>query len=150
MGNLYSQGMPVIRREWTITSHVRNIEPLVAEVVALCLEAGMSGRACRLNIPVALTEALANAIVCGNEEDEQRMVRALFVLDAAAVSLEVTDDGDGFDACAVKYSPADADWLDREDGRGLFLMRSLMDEVQQRRPSGAQRGHTVRLVLRRS
>lgn len=139
-----------VLREWVIASDIQHIEPLVSEVVNLCLEAGLSARACRLNIPVALTEALSNAIVCGNRENPSREVVARFMLDSEALVLEVTDDGEGFDPSAVTFSPDDADWLDREDGRGLFLMRSLMDRVELQRPSKAKRGHTVRLVLNRT
>ena len=140
----------IVRREWTITSNIMHIEPLVSEVVTLCLEAGMSPRACRLNIPVAFTEALSNAIVCGNNEDEKRNVVAKFELDAASLTLEVTDEGAGFDASTVNFSPDDGDWLEREDGRGLFLMRSLMDRVELQRPTNGRHGHTVRLVLKRA
>lgn len=140
----------VMRREWTIKSNVLHIEPLVAEVVSLCLNAGMSPRACRLNIPVAFTEALSNAIVCGNQEDESKQVHATFALDDASLVLEVTDDGMGFDAATVNFSPDDVDWLEREDGRGLFLMRSLMDRVESQRPQNGHQGHTVRLVLKRA
>ena len=149
-GNVAPVSVMIVRREWTITSSIVHIEPLVSEVVSLCLEAGLSPRACRLNIPVAFTEALSNAIVCGNNEDEKRSVTAKFELDAAALTLEVTDDGDGFDASAVNFSPADGDWLEREDGRGLFLMRSLMDRVELQRPTHGRPGHTVRLVLKRA
>ena len=140
----------VTRREWVIASEVRHIEPLVAEVVDICLQAGLSPRACRLNIPVALTEALSNAIVCGNRENAERDVTACLVLDRDALTLEITDDGEGFDPTAVTFSPDDADWLEREDGRGLFLMRSLMDRVELHRPSKTKQGHTVRLVLNRT
>ncbi|MBC8085672.1 MAG: ATP-binding protein [Phycisphaerae bacterium] len=138
------------RREWTIASDIRHIEPLVSEVVNLCLEAGLSARVCRLNVPVALTEALSNAIVCGNRENVDRAVTTSFVLDENALTLEVTDDGEGFDPTSVTFSPDDADWLEREDGRGLFLMRSLMDCVELQRPSKTKPGLTVRLVLNRT
>ncbi|MEP6832311.1 MAG: ATP-binding protein [Gemmatimonas sp.] len=140
----------IVRREWTISSNIVHIEPLVSEVVSLCLEAGLSARACRLNIPVAFTEALSNAIVCGNHENEQRNVIAKFELDASFLTLEITDDGNGFDAATVNFSPEDGDWLEREDGRGLFLMRSLMDRVESERPGRGHVGHTVRLILNRA
>ena len=148
--NVGPMSVTMVRREWTIRSNIVHIEPLVSEVVSLCLEAGMSPRACRLNIPVALTEALSNAIVCGNNEAENRNVTAKFELDSELLTLEVTDDGDGFDASAVNFSPEDGDWLEREHGRGLFLMRSLMDCVELQRPTSGRHGHTVRLVLKRA
>ena len=148
--NVAPVSVAIVRREWTIRSNIVHIEPLVSEVVTLCLDAGMSPRACRLNIPVAFTEALSYAIVCGNNEDEKRNVKAKFELDAELLTLEVTDDGDGFDASTVNFSPEDCDWLEREDGRGLFLMRSLMDRVELQRPTNGRHGHTVRLVLKRA
>lgn len=148
--SISSEPATIVRREWTISSNIVHIEPLVSEVVTLCLEAGLSPRACRLNIPVAFTEALSNAIVCGNHEDEKRCVTAKFELDASSLTLEITDDGSGFDPSAVNFSPDDVDWLEREDGRGLFLMRSLMDRVESQRPTSERQGHTVRLVLNRA
>ncbi|MEP6763972.1 MAG: ATP-binding protein [Gemmatimonadaceae bacterium] len=139
-----------MRREWSVRSDISKIEPLVAEVVNLCLSAGMSSRACRLNISVALTEALSNAIICGNHSDAAKIVMASMSLDATSLTLEVTDEGQGFDASEITCSPDDADWLEREDGRGLFLMRSLMDKVEIQKPSQQHGGLTVRMVLHRS
>ena len=137
-------------RQWVVVSDISKIEPLVAEVVALCLAKGVSARACRLNISVALTEALSNAIICGNRSDAAKSVVATLSLNANLLTLEVTDEGNGFDLSDVMYSPDDEDWLDREDGRGLFLMRSLMDQVELQEPSPNRAGHTVRMILKRS
>lgn len=136
-----------MRREWSILTDIREIEPLVAEAVSVCVAAALSARVCRLNVPVALTEALSNAIMRGNNSETNRRVTVSLVLNAELLRFEVTDEGTGFDAEAKVFSPADADWLEREDGRGLFLMRSLMDSVELVKGTG---GHTVRLVLKRS
>ena len=137
------------RREWSIGSDVQAIAPIVDTVQALCLAAGFPARHVRLNIPVAVTEALSNAILRGNDAVTHRRVHISVVLDAARLLVEVTDEGEGFDISVAQSSPDDADWLDREDGRGVFLMRSLMDHVESRMPD-AQRGHTLRLILHRS
>jgi anti-sigma regulatory factor (Ser/Thr protein kinase) len=60
--------------------------------------------------------------------------------------VEVTDEGAGFDLIAVRAMSEDPDWATREDGRGVFLMHALMDKVE----TWCDRGHTVRLVLRRT
>jgi serine/threonine-protein kinase RsbW len=137
------------RREWTIASDVQAITPIVETVQTLCAAAGFSGRQCGLNIPVAITEALSNAILRGNACDPSRRVIVAVVLDAQRLTVEVTDEGNGFDFEAAQRSPDAPDWLEREDGRGLFLIRSLMDEVESRRTE-QQPGHTLRLVLRRA
>lgn len=127
-----------------IPSDVRFIEPIVGAVVRRCAEHALPPRACRLNVPVALTEALSNAILRGNLEDASKGVRVRAMIDERALVLEVEDEGDGFDLDGCIVDP-DADNLFREDGRGLFLMRSLMDRVE-RVPSLA---NVVRLTLHR-
>jgi anti-sigma regulatory factor (Ser/Thr protein kinase) len=69
------------------------------------------------------------------------------------MTVDVTDEGEGFDLGAVQQSPDDPDWFTRERGRGVFLMRSLMDLVESRLPDvpGEQRlRHRLRLSLRRA
>lgn len=129
-----------------IPSDVRFIEPIVGAVVRRCAEHELSARACRLNVPVALTEALSNAILRGNLEDVTKGVRVRATIDERALILEVEDEGAGFDLEACIIEPDAEDTVFREDGRGLFLMRSLMDRVE-RVPSGA---NVVRLTLHRA
>ena len=137
------------QQRWTIASDVNEIAPIVAAVCQLCVDAGYSNRLCRLNVPVALTEAMANAIIRGNANDPARSVHVLASVGQEALVLEVTDEGGGFDLDGVRYTPHDDDWLEKEDGRGVFLMRQLMDEVESRAPAGSD-GHTVRLRLKRA
>lgn len=138
----------VERREWSIASDVSAIAPIVDMVQALCVNAGFPARHCRFNIPVSVTEALSNAILRGNGSDVERRVHVAIVLEPVRLVIEVTDEGGGFDLDALQHSPDEADWLDREDGRGLFLMRSLMDVVESRLPDDRP-GHTLRLILYR-
>lgn len=141
--------LAMVRRSWTITSDIAHIGGIVDAVTNFCIAAGFSSRLCRLNVPVALTEALSNAIISGNGSDPTREVRILVAMEAESLLLEVTDEGDGFDVDLVRQSPNDSDWLERESGRGLYLMRALMDHVESRREP-APRGHTVQLRLRRA
>lgn len=140
----------IVRREWSIESDICEIESLVAKAVIVCEAACLSSRACRLNIPVALTEALSNAIMRGNNNERCRRVGVVLSIDAAMLLLEITDEGNGFDAASVLFSPVDDNWLEREDGRGLFLMRSLMDGVELLPSQASAGGHTVRLTLKRT
>ncbi len=130
-------------------SDVQAIAPIVETVQALCVTQGFPAHQCRLNIPVALTEALANAVLRGNACEPLRRVHISVVLDATQLMVDVTDEGDGFDMDAMHRTPDASDWLEREDGRGLFLMRSLMDRVESRM-SDAAHGHTLRLTLHRA
>ena len=92
---------------------------------------------------------MANAIIRGNSNDPNRAVHVMAIMETEGLVLEITDEGPGFDLEGVRYTPDDADWLEREDGRGVFLMRKLMDQVESCSASDAC-GHTVRLRLHRA
>lgn len=111
-----------------------------------CRAAGFPHHALAFNVRVALTEALSNAILYGNHEDLATAVRVTASLHEGTLVLEVYDQGPGFDLEASTNDPTRLENLLREDGRGLFLMRKLMDTVEQ-----ISNGHNmVRLTLRRT
>ncbi len=139
-----------IRGRWVLRSDIAEIAPAVERVVALCRDAGLDARHCAFNIPIALTEALANAIRCGNRGDPAREVLLEAAVRAGALVVEVSDEGEGFDPARDCADPASPEWLEREDGRGVFLMRALMSTVEYRRHRHRRHRHTVRLELRRS
>ena len=139
---------PMTQR-WTVASDLTLIEPVVGSIVALCVSAGFSARHCNLNVPVAVTEAMANAMLRGNRNEPSRMVQVSVKLDAERLCVDVTDEGVGFDLSALQQSPDEADWLEREDGRGVFLMRTLMDRVESAGPDTESR-HCIRLMLHRT
>lgn len=130
----------------TIPSDVRYIERVVVAVMRGCSENRLTARHCALNVPVAITEALSNAIRYGNLEDRSKAVRFRATLDDRSVVFEVSDEGAGFDLDACTTDPTLAENIEREDGRGLFLMRCLMDRVE-RYSDG---GNVVRLTLWRA
>ena len=79
-------------------------------------------------IQVALHEALVNAIVHGNDEDETRRVNVELAARADGLAVRVRDEGRGFDPSRVP-DPLAPESLCKPSGRGIFLMRMLMDEV---------------------
>ena len=146
-----------MHRSWTIPAHIDAIQPVVDLVQQICREAGCSDRHCGLHIPVALSEALANAVAGGAAADDASghndgadsaaVLHVTLDVTRDTVTMTVRDHGAGFDLQRVQHSPADDDWLDREDGRGVFLMRSLMHHVESEMGPD---GHTVRLRLHRT
>ncbi|MEX2181663.1 MAG: ATP-binding protein [Gemmatimonadaceae bacterium] len=126
-----------------IPSDVQHIEGIVAQVVRRCAEHRFAGRQLTLNVPVALTEALSNAILRGNGEGGGKEVRIRAEFVDGQVVLEVEDEGGGFDLAECTSDPTTAENLEREDGRGLYLMQALMDRVERFRGSG----NVVRLTL---
>ncbi|MEN9790520.1 MAG: hypothetical protein RLZZ63_178 [Gemmatimonadota bacterium] len=131
--------------DFRIPSDLAQIEAIVAQVVHRCRECRFDARQLSLNVPVALTEAIANAMLRGNGDDAAKEVRIRAEVSEARLVVEVEDEGEGFDLDACCDDPTTPENLEREDGRGLFLMRTLMDEVV--RVEGA--ANVVRLTLRR-
>ena len=133
--------------EVDIPSDVAYIEQVVDLVQHECEAMSFAPRQVMLNVPVALTEALSNAILRGNRDDPAKQVHVRAQVDTRELVLEVGDEGAGFDLDGKSIDPTTPDNLDREDGRGLFLMRKLMDRVER---VDVAHGSVVRMVLRRT
>lgn len=131
--------------EVALPSDVRYIERVVDIVRHQCATMEFASHYCSLNIPVALSEALANAILCGNGEDPEKQVTVRAAVTARHLVLEVRDEGQGFDLDACTVDVTAEENLEREDGRGLYLMRQLMHRVERYEDGG----NVVRLILHR-
>jgi serine/threonine-protein kinase RsbW len=136
--------------EVEIPSDVAYIERVVDLVRHSCSELAFNSHQLALNVPVALSEALSNAILRGNQEDPGKRVRVRATMDTSRLVLEIADEGVRFDIDANTRDATDPDNLEREDGRGLFLMRALMDQVERFDTGpGTTQGNVVRLTLAR-
>ncbi|MGB2957789.1 MAG: ATP-binding protein [Bacteroidota bacterium] len=93
---------------------------------------------------VALTEAVNNAILHGNKSNPDKSVALTCEVKEGGLSIRVRDQGGGFKPEAVE-NPLKEENLLRESGRGIFLMRTLMDKVEFVRTS---EGMEVQLWLR--
>lgn len=85
------------------------------------------------DLEIAMREALANALIHGNalEQEKSIFVRAYGSVGKKLLIL-VRDEGKGFDPGTVP-DPRNEDRMHLHHGRGLFLMRELMDRVEFRR-----------------
>jgi serine/threonine-protein kinase RsbW len=128
-----------------IPSDVGYIERVVELIRRQVAEMRFDERQVMLNVPVALTEALSNAILRGNGEDPGKHVHVRASMTAQRLVMEVRDEGGGFDLERCTRDPTRPENVEREDGRGLFLMRSLMDSVERYDAEG----NVVRLTLNR-
>ena len=94
---------------------------------------------------MAVREAVTNAMVHGNQEDETKSVEVVSSCLENAFEIEVSDQGEGFDPTSVP-DPTDPANILKTSGRGIFLIRNFMDEVEWfARPEG---GTTLRMVKR--
>jgi serine/threonine-protein kinase RsbW len=98
-------------------------------------------------VSVAVRECVVNAIKHGNQNDESKRVVVEFSPvpphDPEELVIRVEDEGEGFDPEELPDPLAPENIL-RSSGRGIFLIRSFMDDVQLQR--GQHRGMEIRMV----
>ena len=122
----------------TMPAQVEKIGALVEEVMG-----SLEGREDFYQISLVLREAVANAVVHGCREDAAKKVRVHLEMAASgAVFISVRDPGPGFDPDSVP-SPLTGCNLLSGHGRGIFLIRRIMDEVRFR-----HRGSEIRMRKR--
>jgi serine/threonine-protein kinase RsbW len=97
----------------------------------------------KFRLRVVLSEALSNAIVRGNGEDQSKWVHVEAELVPEAIRVSVTDEGPGFDPASIP-EPINPEQLDVAGGRGLFIIRKLVDAVQFN-----EQGNSICMILRR-
>lgn len=125
-----------------LPSDIRTIERVVDYVMVQCRDCRAQAHRLDFNFRVGLTEALANAMLYGNGHDPAKRVKVEITRAHGRLEARVTDQGNGFDPARVP-DPTSPDNLTKPCGRGLFLMRKLLDEVWFN-----DRGNQVTLVLR--
>ncbi|HWA57528.1 MAG TPA: ATP-binding protein [Gemmatimonadales bacterium] len=126
-----------------VPSDVACIEEVIDLLTRHCCSESWLCRRSRFNFRVAMAEALANAIVAGNREDRSKWVKVEAELHCDQIQVEVTDQGPGFDPTRVT-PPLDPEELDSPNGRGLFLIRQLVDDVRFN-----PQGNSICMTLRR-
>jgi serine/threonine-protein kinase RsbW len=96
------------------------------------------------NFEIALVEALANAAVHGNRLDiDARVHITVGVAPGREAVVRITDSGSGFDHASV-HDPTHPERVLATGGRGVFLMRRLVDQLEYNAA-----GNSVRLAVRR-
>ena len=125
-----------------IPNDLASIEEAVDYVMQRCAACGDDPPKLRLNLRVGLTEALANAMLYGNGRDPSKHVRVEVAFQESSITARITDQGRGFDTRCVADPTLPAN-LVKPEGRGIFLMRKLLDEVHFN-----DCGNSVTLVLR--
>ena len=81
----------------------------------------------RIDIFVAVQEALANAALHGCKDDPAKKIRCIVTASESEITISVSDPGPGFDL--ARADPENYQLTSLTHGRGICLMRSLMSEV---------------------
>ncbi|HEV2705731.1 MAG TPA: ATP-binding protein [Pyrinomonadaceae bacterium] len=131
--------------EITFPSRIEAIAEAAAAATDLAARSGFPEEAL-FGIDMAVREAVTNAVLHGNKQDETKRVELGFINQGSALVITVRDEGTGFDPASVP-DPTDAQNLLKASGRGILFMRSFMDEVTwERHPQG---GTVVRMTKKR-
>ena len=80
------------------------------------------------NILVATMEATNNAIIHGNNSDPKKLVKIEMLMEQKELMVHIEDQGHGFDYSTVP-DPTAPENLEKINGRGIFLMERLSDEI---------------------
>lgn len=131
-------------RKMVIASDLRNVRKVekVAEQIAKSLRFSAEEQD---SLAIAVTEIVGNAIVHGNKQDRHKNVTVEFEYHDDEIIITVQDEGEGFDEQQIA-NPLEPENLLKESGRGIFIVRALMDQVDFFPSSNGTR---VRIVKRK-
>lgn len=113
--------------EFTLPSEFGVQQIVDARVLTQIRNAGSTERD-EFCVRLALEEALTNAIRHGNKLDPQKKVYVRSTVRGKQITIEIEDEGDGFDPGAVP-DPTTPEFIGRPNGRGVLLINSFMDEI---------------------
>ena len=104
--------------------NVSEVQPYIDNIIKECnIKNDLYG-----NILVSVTEAVTNAIIHGNQADENKKVTLNSRITEKMLAVKITDEGPGFDFDDVP-DPTSPENIFNLNGRGVFLMRQLSDGV---------------------
>jgi serine/threonine-protein kinase RsbW len=106
------------------TRHLTQVEKLSEEVASYAnLDESDSD-----DLGIVTTELVNNAIHHGNHDDPGKKVEIKFTVNSTKIEIRIKDQGNGFDPARLK-DPLAPENLMSESGRGIFLIRNLMDTI---------------------
>ncbi|WP_240490378.1 ATP-binding protein [Planctopirus hydrillae] len=124
-----SDAMPIYEQfEIQIPSDTAEGQAIQEKIIAAMEAAEFSPRDV-FGMRLALEEGLVNAIKHGNRMDPDKRVRIACTVSDVIASIEIEDEGPGFDWNDVPDPTAEEN-LDRPCGRGIMLMRAFMSKVE--------------------
>lgn len=115
------------RQSFRLSSTMESVDRVETAAGQMASEAGF----CEddlFHITMAVREATVNAVLHGNEYDPDRQIDVLLENDGSALRFVISDQGKGLDPDTLP-DPLAPENLLRGTGRGIFLIRSFMDEV---------------------
>lgn len=128
-----------VKKKIIIPSNLKNIKPAVDEILDYLKSIEVEGSLI-FDIRLGLEEALINAVKYGNRFNESLTAEVEFTHNGNKVIIAVEDKGNGFDYRNLP-DPTREENLLKPKGRGIFLIKHLMDDVEFNR-----RGNRITMV----
>jgi serine/threonine-protein kinase RsbW len=121
-----------------LESTLESVESAEDLALSMARQAGLGGDDLQ-KIAMAVRESMVNAVVHGNRYNSHKKVRLSISISRKQLTVKIADEGEGFDYENLP-DPLAPENLLRSSGRGIFLIRSFMDEFQIRRldPEGTE------------
>lgn len=116
-----------MRKDIEISSDIENLRIIEKVIDDMSQELGLSDEVYG-NVLVATMEATNNAIVHGNKKDITKVVRIHINNEESGLVINVINQGRGFDYTKIP-DPTAPENIEKINGRGLFLMERLSDEI---------------------
>jgi serine/threonine-protein kinase RsbW len=114
-----------------LASELKSVETIEETAEMYARQAGFDeDTACQ--IAMVTREAAVNAVLHGNKQDPDKRVTAGFEVTDEDLKIQISDEGPGLDPATLPDPLAPENIL-KPSGRGVFLMRAIMDEVEFRR-----------------
>ncbi|HSG29248.1 MAG TPA: ATP-binding protein [Candidatus Krumholzibacterium sp.] len=117
-----------VRLDFLVPSKLSRILGVNRLVSFLAAEFGFPPEEYRVNLPMVVDEALSNAIEHGNGGKENLKVHVRIYISSHRIVINVEDQGDGFIPEHIE-DPRDQENIYKGSGRGIYLMKELMDKV---------------------
>jgi len=128
---------------FSLSSTMESVGEVEAAAEKIASEAGLDEDE-TFRVTMAVREAAVNAVLHGNEYDPSKQITASFENTGSELVFKICDQGKGVDPATLP-DPREPENLMRGTGRGIFLIRSFMDEVHFRH---LQPGTELTLVKR--
>jgi len=130
-----------MKRDLRIESEIGNLRVVENAIDTLTSDAGISQDSYG-KILISILEAVNNAIIHGNKSDINKFVEIKFILESGNLIVTVTDEGKGFRPSEIP-DPTRKENIESLDGRGVFLMSKLADEIKFNR-----KGNSVKMTFK--
>jgi serine/threonine-protein kinase RsbW len=112
---------------FSLSSTMESVSEVEAAAEKLAAEAGLDEDE-RFKLTMAVREAAVNAVLHGNDYDPVKKITASFENTGKSLVITIADEGKGLDPATIP-DPLAPENLMRGTGRGIFLIRSFLDEV---------------------